>query len=309
MSTKRPGASQTTPADQSVPGPAEPSWTGQFFSADGTALYGEWFETEEPRALALIMHGYAEHCGRYREVANVLAESRLAAFSYDMRGHGRAEGQRGHVNDYGEYLADMNAALSEMSRRAAARYPQKKSLPILLLTHSNGGLVALRALADPFRFPRGVEAAVLSSPFLSLEAEVPLAKQLIGRAAGMVAPTLSLPSGLEIDHLTHDPDKLAERRVDTLCHEVASAGWFTASMEAQEYVAQLAHRITVPTLWLVAGRDRLAKPQVTRAVHGRLRAPSRLVEFPDMYHEVFNEVDRGRVFGYLREFLDSRFSD
>jgi len=304
---KPPRAEQSPAADHSVPGPMEPTSTGQLFSADGTALYAEWFEAEAPRALALVMHGYAEHCGRYREVAHVLTDARLAVLTYDMRGHGRAEGQRGHANDYSEYLADMNAALDELTRRATARYPGGKSLPVLLVTHSNGGLVALRALADPFRCPRDVEAAVLSSPFLALEVQVPAAKQLVGRAAGIIAPTLSLPSGLEIDHLTHDPDKLAERRVDTLCHEVASAGWFTSSMQAQEYVAEMAHRVTVPTLWLVAGRDRLANPRTTRAVHARLRAPSRLVEFPDMYHEVFNEVDRGRAFGYLREFIDSRF--
>jgi lysophospholipase len=149
---------------------------------------------------------------------------------------------------------------------------------------------------------------VLSSPFLALKMKVPVAKELIGRAAGRLAPTLSLPSEIDIDHLTHDPDKLAERRVDTLCHEVASAGWFTAAIDAQEYVKELAHRVTVPTLWLVAGGDLVADPQAARTVHARLRAPSRMIELTDMYHEVFNEVDRGRVFGYLRTFLDERFS-
>jgi alpha-beta hydrolase superfamily lysophospholipase len=65
----------------------EPAATGQIFSRDGTALYAEWFETDAPRALALIMHGYSEHCGRYREVAHVLANAGLPSLSFDMRGH------------------------------------------------------------------------------------------------------------------------------------------------------------------------------------------------------------------------------
>ncbi len=272
-----------------------------FASRDGIGLYGEHFAVEAPRALALVVHGYAEHCGRYRELANVLVRAGFSTLTYDMRGHGRAEGQRGHVTDYREYLDDLDAALAQLTQRGPAR------TPVVLVGHSNGGLVALRALADPSRAPRRVEAAVLSSPFFGLKARIPAAKKLIGRAAGRVAPTLSLPSELRIEDLTHDPGKLAARRVDTLCHEVASAGWFTAAEEAQAYALAMAPRVRVPTLWLVAEGDLVADPSASRKVHHRLRAPSRWIGLPGMYHEVFNETDRARVFGHLETFLDERF--
>ena len=51
------------------PGPLTPTQSMSFPSADGTSLYGEWFAAPQPRALAIMVHGYAEHCGRYREVA------------------------------------------------------------------------------------------------------------------------------------------------------------------------------------------------------------------------------------------------
>lgn len=285
----------------SPPGDAEPTEVFDFTSRDGTGLYGEWFAAESPRALALVVHGYAEHCGRYRELANVLTGAGFATLSYDMRGHGRAEGQRGHVDHYGKYLDDMNAALAELADRGGGR------TPVVLVGHSNGGLIALRALADASRAPRRVQAAVISSPFLGLKVQVPAAKKLLGKAAGRLAPTLSLPSELSIDHLTHDDGKLAERRVDTLCHEVASAGWFVSAEQTQSYVREMAHRIRVPTLWLVAGADLIADPEVSRRVHRRLRAPSRLHDLAGMYHEVFNETDRGRVFGLVRAFLEERF--
>ncbi len=295
------------------PGPMEPTRTGTFFSRDGTTLYGEWFAPERPpRALVLVVHGYAEHCGRYREVAHLLTRAGLAVFTYDMRGHGRAAGQRGHVLDYLEYLGDMGAALDELDTHADRTWSgsagkPRDGLPILLLTHSNGGLIGLRALADPLRRPRRITAAVLSSPFLGLKLEVAMPKRLLGLAAGRIAPTLSLPNELPIESLTHDPDKLAERRVDTLCHEVASAGWFNAALYAQRYVYEFAHRVDVPTLWLIAGDDHLADPETSRRVHLRLRAPSRFVELPDMYHEVMNERDRALVFGHLTGFLNERF--
>jgi lysophospholipase len=178
---------------------------------------------------------------------------------------------------------------------------------VVLIGHSNGGLITLRALVDASRTPRRATAAVISSPFLGLKAEVPPAKRLLGMAAGKLAPTLSLPSELSIDHLTHCPDKLAARRVDTLCHEVASARWFTEALATQAQVLELAHRIKLPTLWLVAGSDLIADPAAARRVHRRVRAPSSWHELAGMYHEVFNENDRARVFGLLLAFLNDRF--
>jgi alpha-beta hydrolase superfamily lysophospholipase len=284
-----------------APGPIEPTEAFEFSAADGTGLYGEWFAVEQPRALALVIHGYAEHCARYRELAHVLTGAGFATLTYDMRGHGRAEGQRGHVNRFTEYLDDMDAALAELSKRGGNR------VPVVLVGHSNGGLITLRALVDPSRAPRRATVAVVSSPFLGLKAAVAPAKRLLGMAAGRIAPTLSLPSELSIDHLTHCPDKLAARRVDTLCHEVASARWFTEAMATQAQVLELAHRIKVPTLWLVAGADLIADPAASRRVHRRLRAPSSWHELGGLYHEVFNETDRARVFGVLVDFLTDRF--
>lgn len=301
MST--PSPAETAPL-QAPPGPLEPTKTVRFKSGDGLPLYGEWFEAPSPRAIALIVHGYAEHCGRYRELANVLVASGLSTLSYDMRGHGRAEGQRGHVNSYDEYLADLDAATAELARLADA-----PNLPILLVTHSNGGLIAMRSLSDPRRHKRNkrVDSAILSSPFLGLKVKVPAVKGLVGRIAGLVAPTLSLQNELAIDDLTHDSQKLAERRMDTLCHEVASARWFTSALYTQDYVRSLAQHVKLPTLWLVAGADRIADADAARTVHRRLRVPSRLEMFPRMYHEIFNETERARAFDHVRAWVDERF--
>src|SRR3970040_2259558 len=95
------------------PGPLEPAECFRFATRDRTSLYAEWFPAAAPRALALVMHGYAEHCGRYREVANVLTGAGVSTLTYDMRGHGRADGQRGHVIGYRDYLGDMQGARAD----------------------------------------------------------------------------------------------------------------------------------------------------------------------------------------------------
>jgi alpha-beta hydrolase superfamily lysophospholipase len=279
----------------------EPTATVRFASKDGTELHGESYEVPSPRALALVIHGYAEHCGRYRELAGVLADARLSTFAFDLRGHGRAQGPRGHTLRFESYLEDVEAAIAAADGRGAA------ALPLLLVSHSHGGLIALRLLADPWRCPPRVKAAVLSSPFLRVRLKVPAVKRAAARVLGTLLPSFTMPSGIPIDRLTHDAGKLAERRVDTLCHDVAGARWFNEATTAQEWVHEFAPRVKLPTLWLVAAEDHLVDPAWSRTVFDRLGTAGRWNLLDGLYHEVFNETDRARVFGILRTFVEQMF--
>jgi len=283
------------------PGPIEPTASFGFVSADGTELHGEFFAAPSPRGAALILHGYAEHCGRYREVANVLVQAGFSALAFDQRGHGRAHGARGHVLRFADYLEDVKAALAQLDTRAG------RDLPLALIAHSHGSLIALRILADPFSCPARLRCAVLSSPFLGLRLKVSPVKRIAARWLGRLLPSFSLPNEIDIEKLTHDPEKVAERRVDTLCHDVAGARWFIEAQAAQDWVREYAHRIQLPTLWLVAGSDVLVDADVTREVHGRIKARADWHLFEDLYHEVLNETQRGRAFALIRSFLDENF--
>jgi alpha-beta hydrolase superfamily lysophospholipase len=161
-------------------------------------------------------------------------------------------------------------------------------------------------LADPFRCPKSIKAAVISSPFLALQIKAP-AKFLFAKVASVLLPKLALPNEIESADLTHDTAKVKEHEHDTLCHDVASARWFTEAVAAQHWVEEFAHRVAVPSLWLVAGTDKLADPAQTRKVHMRLSSESSFHEFPDMYHEVFNETERAKVFKLVTDFCAQKF--
>ncbi len=284
-----PMSTAVSPGIATAPRNTEPTESFRFAASDGAALHGEFFAAKGPAA-ALVVHGYAEHCGRYRELAGVLVGLGLSTLTFDLRGHGRSDGQRGHVRRFDDYLLDIEAALAELERRVGGASGQ-----VLLVCHSNGALASLRLLGDPWRCPRAIRAAILSSPFLELRAKVPRAKQLAARALGGLLPSLSLPLDLDIAILTHDEGKLGERRLDTLCHDVASARWFTGSRVAQAWVAEFARRIEIPTLWLIAGADELCNPATSERVAHRVKA-SEVHLLQGMHHEVFNEIDRAHVF-------------
>src|SRR5262249_23850713 len=199
-------------------------------------LYTETFRPPgTPKGVVLITHGYAEHCGRYHEVAHVIANAGWAALSYDVRGHGKSPGERGYIDRFATYLGDFAAMLG------AARELCDAAAPTVLLGHSHGSLITLRALADE-RPPR-VSAAVVSSPVLALKLSVPPHKRLLAHVASRLAPKLAQPNALRVEDLTSDKQKQAERVADKLCFDVATSRWFTEAASAQDYVLEHAGRI------------------------------------------------------------------
>lgn len=268
-----------------APGPVTPTSTQTI-----SGLYVETFlPAGAPKGVVVITHGYAEHCGRYHEVANVIVKAGWAALAYDVRGHGKSPGERGYIDRFTTYLGDL-AAMQAAARQLAG------DAPMILLGHSHGSLITLRALADD-RPPR-VAAAIVSSPFLALRLAVPGWQRLLARVASRLAPRLSQPNALRVEDLTQDPGKQAERRADKLCFEVATSRWFTEALAAQEYVLAHADRIRLPTTWLVGGDDPIADPARSRAIADRI-AGAAYHDYAGMKHEVFNELDRGRVFSEL----------
>jgi lysophospholipase len=277
--------------------------SGPFPSRDGTRLYGEWHlpaaaASATTRGAALVVHGYADHGGRYTEVAQKLAGIGLAALTIDYRGHGRADGQRGHCESFSEYLDDLDAAITR------ARVATNGG-PLLLVTHSHGGLLALRALTDLAR-PVKVDGVVLSSPFLGFR-PVPRAKAAAGKVASRLYPALSMPNGLSIDDLTHDEQIKRVSAADGLRHDQATARWFTEAEGAQEFVLRFADRLAVPSLWLVANADPIVDVATTKRVYERAGGDKKLELYEGYFHEIFNEVGRARVFQDLTRWISSKF--
>ena len=274
-----------------LPGPIEP--TSKNPIAGG--LYAEQYRPAgTPKGAVVITHGYAEHCGRYREVAHVIVKAGWAVLAYDVRGHGQSPGPRGYIDHFTQYIEDLAAAL------AAAQKLVAPDAPLILLGHSHGSLITLRALCD--EHPPNVKAAIVTSPYLGLKLAVPAYKKLLAKVASRLAPKLAQPNTLRVEDLTSDKAKQAERLADKLCFDIATARWFTESTAALDFVATHAQRIKVPTTWLVGGADSIADPARSRAVASTLTGAT-YHDLAGMKHEVFNEVERGKVFAELTAVL------
>ncbi|WP_291191432.1 alpha/beta hydrolase [Frateuria sp.] len=251
----------------------------------------------DARAGVLIVHGLGEHAGRYGALAAWFNARGHAVRGYDQRGHGRSPGQRGALVRPLEPLEDL--------AEVYARFARELGTAPVLLGHSMGGLVALRAVLDGYVMPK---LLLLSSPALRTWAPA-WAQELAGRLSRWL-PNLPLRSRLPFEALSHDAAVIAAYR-----HDPLRSGWITPRLAhfifdgGRHCIAQ-APRLHVPTLLLAAGADRLVDPRGSLAFAAAAEATGRLTAqvFDALFHELFNEAEpaRSEVLARLAQWLDAQ---
>jgi alpha-beta hydrolase superfamily lysophospholipase len=271
-----------------------------FTAADGDRLVVQDWPLPEGvrmRGVVLIVHGLGEHAGRYDHVAERLNQWGFMVRGYDQHGHGESGGEPGCLSTDTQLLDDLADIVD------STRMHMDERLPLILLGHSLGGLVAARLVAQRLR---PVDGLVLSSP--ALDPGLNTVEKWLLRVLPRLAPDLRIGNGLENSFLSHDPAVVAAYRADPLVHDRISMRLARFIAESGPRTLALAPQWRVPTLLMFAGDDRLVQPAGSRAFAAA--APPALVTakcFETLYHEIFNERGNEAVFELLRNWLDTHF--
>ncbi len=261
-----------------------------------------WPAAGAARGTVLIVHGLGEHVDRYAAVVARLNAAGWSAAGYDQRGHGRSDGPRGVIAAPDSLFDDL-ARVIDAVRPAAG--------PLVLLGHSMGGMVAGRFVAEalqptPASWSRPVDALVMSSP--ALDAAMTGLQKLLLAVLATLAPRLAVGNGLKPEWLCRRPEVVAAYVADPLVHDRIAATLARCIVHGGEQVRAAAPRWNVPTLLLYAGADRCVAPRGSDAFAAA--APAAVVRahrFDGLYHEIFNEPERGQVLDELVDWLDQRF--
>ena len=271
---------------------------GKFKSSDRLELYWQSWQPEgDPKAVFAIVHGYGEHSGRYLNPVNYFVPRGYTLYAYDLRGHGKSPGPRGHINRFEEYLLDTD----EFLKFVRGREPGRK---LFLLGHSLGGLI-VSAYCENFS-TSDLAGLITSSAFMQLKLQVPGWKLFMGKMLSSLVPTSSMPNDIPANLLSHDP-AVAVYDTDTLNHHVFTARWSTELMAAQLRTLDQVGAINLPVLVLYAGDDQIADPQGSVLFFERLKIADKTSHCYDgYYHEIFNEVGKEAVFKDMENWLAGR---
>lgn len=252
----------------------------------------EWLPAGKPTAGVLIVHGLAEHSGRYDHVAEALTARGYAVHAYDQRGHGESGGSRIHVDGWDILLDDVEDRLSAMTFEVKA--------PSVLYGHSIGGLVALDyCLTRSEVLP---DLLVLSGP--AIQATLAKWKQVLAPILAKVAPKAALPLDLEGHQLSRDPAVGEEYFADPLVETKATAKFGAEALKAQNRVGQLMDSLKLRTLVIAGGNDEIIPPHSSHSL-GEVPGVDRKL-YPNLRHEVHNEPEGPEVVSDIADWIDAQ---
>ncbi|MBE2315880.1 alpha/beta hydrolase [Solirubrobacter sp. CPCC 204708] len=240
----------------------------------------EW-PVEDPVRLVVLVHGYGEHSGRYAHVAAALNARGSAVVAPDHIGHGRSPGEPALIEDFEPVVDDLRAVVTGA----------RSHLPVVMVGHSMGGLIATRYAQ---RFGKDLAGLVLSGPAIGL--------------SPVLESWLADPPSDPIDGavLSRDPAVGEAYAADPLVYH---GGWkrptIQAFIDADRAIADGPAFGALPLLYVHGGDDQLVPVAFARPVVERLAGEdSELVVIDGARHEVFNETDQATTIARVADFVE-----
>ncbi len=268
--------------------------SGEFDGRGGRIFWRAWLPDARARGVIALVHGVAEHSGRYEHVGRRLADDGFAVYALDHIGHGRSGGRKGNVDSV-DGAADNVVTLLDI---ASGQHP---GVPRFVLGHSMGSLITLYLAT---RGPLDVAGIAVSAPPLVIDAGNPV-QRLLAPLLMRWTPNLGV---LKLDSSTISRDPEVVRAYDN--DPLVFRGKLPARTAAQILlntgtVVQRLKQLTVPTLVMQGTADTLANPAGADIIERDAGAQDLTVlRYPGLYHEIFNEPEQDQVLTDLLDWLN-----
>jgi alpha-beta hydrolase superfamily lysophospholipase len=204
-----------------------------------------------------------------------------------LRGHGRSGGPRCHVNDFNDYILDLDIFIKFFEKN----YGKKNTF---LVSHSLGGLVAI---FYSLNFPYTLQGLVLCSPCLGLKLKVEPIKGWLASVFYPILKNVSFSTHIKARMATHDRSIMERFKDDPLIHHTVTASFYIQMMMAMRYVKSHADQLKAPILILQAGNDMICDAKATQNFYNMIGSPDKQFKsYGGFYHEILNETEREKVF-------------
>lgn len=270
---------------------------GFFTGSDGIELYYHSHVPKRPKGIMAVAHGLGEHSQRYQNLIDYFLPQGWGLYLMDHRGHGRSPGPRVHTPRLATMVQDLACFLKKVGR-------ETEEYPLFLVGHSFGGQIAVNYLAD---HPAPLRGTVLSSPNLKLSLPVSWIKKFAARQFSFFLPTVSLPGDIDPSYVSHDPKVVHEYRTDPLVSQRISLRMGSEILDNLDHIMQLAPKIRVPALLMHGGSDQITAVEGTQEFFKKMKVVDRELKiYPELFHELFNEIGKERIFADMQKWLDAR---
>lgn len=267
-------------------------WT----TRDNVKIYGqEWKPEGTQKAAIALVHGLGEHSGRYEHVAEAFTTAGYSLTAFDLRGHGKSEGVRGHAASYAVLMEDITHNID----LAKEHFP---GLPVFLYGHSLGGNLSLYYCLT--QKPQ-LKGAIVTSPGLATATPVPPVKLALGKMLYNLMPSMQMDNGLLRSGLSRDPEVEKKYSTDPLVHPKISARLAMDLINAGKFIVDHAAEFPIPLLLMQGTGDYIVNPPMTKTFANAVPL-SKITykEWDGMFHELHNEPEKAKVIKTMTDWLD-----
>lgn len=265
-------------------------------SYDGHNIFTCEWKTDLPiKGVVCLVHGQGEHCGRFKHVTSALNLSGYSVVAFDLRGHGKSSGKRGHIRGYDKFLDDIDMIID----KSKELYPNK---PCFLYGHSLGGNLVLNYA---LRRKQKLSGVISTSPWLTLSFKPAAIKVWLAIILDKIFPSFSQSSGLEKEALSHDAKIIEAYTSDPLVHSIVSARLFLSVYKSGIWAIEHANEFSVPLLLMHGSEDRITSSAASSEFAEQIKENCTFKLWEGLFHELHNEYQKGEVIGYIINWLDS----
>jgi len=270
---------------------------GEYSGVEDLKIFYQVWIPEKPKAVIQIVHGFAEHSGRYLNVVNQLTPLGYVIYANDHRGHGKSDGKRNYVDNFDQYIEDEKILYDLIKNN-------HHNLPIFMLGHSMGSMIALVFTKNYETLLRGL---ILSGTGTGAGESTSKTLKLIVKLLAKITPKKYINPGLKADKLSHDSEVIHAYENDPLVNAdkiTIRLGW--ELMNYFEKYDSITSTLKLPLLVQCGAEDSLIKGSEELLRKAFNMEDKTILIYEGLYHEVYNEIkeEREKVLNDLSNWLD-----
>lgn len=271
------------------------NYESMFLGEKDVKIFYSVNKVDEPKAAVIFVHGICEHLGRYDYITSKFNDENYDVYRFDLRGHGKSEGKRGYLDDFNDYLKDLDL-LVDMVRR------EEKGLKIILVGHSMGGLIVT---AYTSMYPNKIDLLAISGGANVCPSSAKALRYLPYNLMGKMQYVNKLGNGV-----CSDKEVVKKYESDPLVLKKVSFKLLgNAFIKGTKYVHNNITNIKCPTLVMHGEKDGIVVSDTGKWTYASLKCEDKkLIIYEGLFHEIFNEVSKDKVITDLLNWCNERVS-